>query len=50
MLRARDYAIAQYESVARYIQSLGLEKPIHIGETGGRANQMTLRTNWIKGD
>lgn len=34
MIRARDYAIAQYESVARYIQSLGLEKPIHIGETG----------------
>lgn len=34
MTRARDYAIAQYRSVAKYIQGLGLKKPIHIGETG----------------
>lgn len=34
MLRARDYAIGQYESVVRYIQSLGIEKDVHIGETG----------------
>ena len=34
MLRARDYAMAQYESVQRYMQSLGVEKPIHITETG----------------
>lgn len=34
MTRARDYAIAQYQSVARYMQGLGIEKPIHIGETG----------------
>lgn len=34
MLRARDYAIAQYESVVAYMRSLGIEKPVHIGETG----------------
>ncbi|MBK8566872.1 MAG: glycosyl hydrolase family 17 [Saprospiraceae bacterium] len=34
MTRARDYAIAQYQSVAKYMKALGIEKPIHIGETG----------------
>ena len=34
MVRARDYAISQYESVKRYLDSLGISKPIHIGETG----------------
>ena len=34
MLRARDYAVSQYDSVANYVKSLGLKKPIHIGETG----------------
>jgi len=34
MLRARDYAISQYDSVANYVKSLGIKKPIHIGETG----------------
>jgi exo-beta-1,3-glucanase (GH17 family) len=34
MLRARDYAIMQYESVVSYMQSLGVNKPVHIGETG----------------
>lgn len=34
MLRARDYAIAQYENVKSYMQHLGVNKPIHIGETG----------------
>ena len=34
MKRARDHAISQYQSVAAYIASLGLDKPIHIGETG----------------
>lgn len=32
--RAAQRAIDQYESTARYIKSLGIEKPIHIGETG----------------
>lgn len=34
MIRARDYAVGQYRSVVTYMQSLGIEKPIHIGETG----------------
>jgi exo-beta-1,3-glucanase (GH17 family) len=34
MSRAMDYAIAQYESVAAYVAGLGVDKPIHIGETG----------------
>lgn len=34
MLRARDFAIAQYEGVKNYVESLGIEKSIHIGETG----------------
>ena len=34
MLRARDYAVSQYDSVANYVNSLGIKKPIHIGETG----------------
>ncbi|MBO3117112.1 glycosyl hydrolase family 17 [Winogradskyella sp. DF17] len=34
MLRAKAYAIAQYASVKKYMESLGENKPIHIGETG----------------
>ena len=34
MDRAFEYAVSQYESVERYLDSLGIEKPIHIGETG----------------
>lgn len=34
MLRARDYAISQYEHVVGYMKSIGVEKPVHIGETG----------------
>jgi exo-beta-1,3-glucanase (GH17 family) len=34
MLRARDYAISQYDSVASYVKNLGVDKPLHIGETG----------------
>jgi exo-beta-1,3-glucanase (GH17 family) len=34
MGRAISYAKAQYESVKKYMQSLGVNKPIHIGETG----------------
>jgi exo-beta-1,3-glucanase (GH17 family) len=34
MLRARDFAKAQYDAVANYMKSLGVSKPIHIGETG----------------
>ncbi|MCA0933871.1 glycosyl hydrolase family 17 [Lutimonas saemankumensis] len=34
MLRARDFAKKQYDSVAGYMKSIGVNKPIHIGETG----------------
>jgi len=34
MIRARDYAKGQYRSVQKYMKSLGVNKQIHIGETG----------------
>lgn len=34
MLRAKTYAISQYDSVKSYMKNLGVNKPIHIGETG----------------
>ncbi len=34
MDRAKAYAISQYDSVKKYMSSLGINKPIHIGETG----------------
>ncbi len=34
MLRARDFAQAQYKAVSAYVAGLGVDKPIHIGETG----------------
>ena len=34
MLRSKEYAISQYNSVYNYMKSLGVNKPIHIGETG----------------
>ena len=34
MVRSRDYAINQYKSVYNYMKSLGVDKPIAIGETG----------------
>ena len=34
MLRAKQYAISQYQGVADYLESLNIDKPIHIGETG----------------
>jgi exo-beta-1,3-glucanase (GH17 family) len=34
MVRARDYAINQYRGVFNFMKSLGVQKPIAIGETG----------------
>ncbi len=34
MNRALAYAQTQYQNVASYIEGLGIDKPIHIGETG----------------
>lgn len=38
MQRARDYAVNQYNSVVEYMDSLGVDKPVHIGETGWASN------------
>lgn len=34
MLRALNFAKMQYDSVSNYMKSIGVNKPIHIGETG----------------
>jgi exo-beta-1,3-glucanase (GH17 family) len=34
MARAKEFAKAQFDSVSNYMKSLGVNKPIHIGETG----------------
>jgi len=34
MARARDFGISQYEKTVEYMKGIGVEKPIHIGETG----------------
>ena len=34
MLRAKEYAMTQYNSVKAYMKSLNIDKPVHIGETG----------------
>jgi exo-beta-1,3-glucanase (GH17 family) len=34
MLRAKEFAVSQYDSVSNYMKSIGVQKPIHIGETG----------------
>jgi len=42
MLRAKNYAISQYQSTADFIDSLGIQKPIHIGETGWSTKSNSL--------
>lgn len=34
LLRAKEYAIKQTKNVKTYMESLGVDKPIHMGETG----------------
>lgn len=34
MQRALNYAKSQFHAVQKYVESLGVKKPIHIGETG----------------
>ena len=34
MIRAKKFAISQYDSVKSYLKIIDIEKPIHIGETG----------------
>ena len=42
MLRAKEYAMSQYNGVKAYMQGLGINKPIHIGETGWASNSNKL--------
>ncbi len=42
MLRAKIYAMSQYTSVKKYMHGLGIDKPIHIGETGWASNSNQL--------
>ena len=32
--RSLEYSVSQYQSVVDYMKSLGVDKPVHIGETG----------------
>ena len=34
MLRSKNFAMKQYQTTVDYVASLGIEKPIHIGEIG----------------
>ena len=34
MKRAKAFAVKQYDSVCNYLKDLGVNKPVHIGETG----------------
>jgi hypothetical protein len=34
MIRSIEFAKAQYDSVTNYMKSIGVNKPVHIGETG----------------
>ena len=45
MIRARDYAVAQYTSVVSYMESIGVNKPVHIGETGWASGDDNLYGN-----
>lgn len=38
MQRASNYSISQYKSVVAYMKSIGVDKPVHIGETGWATN------------
>ncbi len=44
MLRAKANAISQYQAVTSYMESLGIDKPIHIGETGWASIDASLFT------
>lgn len=34
MLRAKQFVVEQYQSTLNYMHSIGVDKPLHIGETG----------------
>ncbi|WP_298493533.1 glycosyl hydrolase family 17 protein [uncultured Algibacter sp.] len=42
MLKAKQYAITQYDSVFNYMKNIGVNKLIHIGETGWASHSNEL--------
>ncbi|MFK8162019.1 MAG: glycosyl hydrolase family 17 [Lewinella sp.] len=42
MLRSKNYAVSQFDSVAAYMRGLGVNKPLHIGETGWASSSNEL--------
>ncbi len=42
MMRARDHAVAQYDSVKHYLSQKAISKRIHIGETGWSSQSNSL--------
>lgn len=42
MLRSLDYSQMQYQAVEAYLKKIGVNKPIHIGETGWATNGKDL--------
>lgn len=45
MVRAQDYAISQFDSVASYVKRIGEDKLLHIGETGWASSSNQLYGN-----
>jgi len=45
MIRAREYAVSQYTNVVSYMKSIGVDKPVHIGETGWTSGDTNLYGN-----
>lgn len=45
MDRALAYAVEQYNAVEKYLEKLGIDKPIHIGETGWSTQSKGLYGN-----
>ena len=45
MNRAMNYALAQYNAVEKYLEKIGVNKPVHIGETGWSTQSKGLYGN-----
>ena len=45
MNRAMNYALAQYNAVEKYLEKIGVNKPVHIGETGWSTHSKGLYGN-----
>lgn len=45
MNRAMNYTLAQYNAVEKYLEKIGVNKPVHIGETGWSTQSKGLYGN-----